>query len=268
MSVEYIHGFTATEQHRLVEQANVLAPNVFAGLDFSGVTTLLEIGCAVGAELDILHRQWPHLELTGLDRSASHLAAAGKLLATGIEGPRAALVRGDAYLMPFAEESFDCVITIWMLEHTTDPVRVIRNALRLLRPKGRLICTEVDNATFGFEPRSEVIAHWWDWFNDYQRSAGGDPFVGRKLEEIARRAGCRDLRVERVYAIDSKRDATRRRVLLDYLEELLLSGAENMIKEEFADERDAARVKSEFARLRDNEAVDFRYYATRLTCRP
>jgi ubiquinone/menaquinone biosynthesis C-methylase UbiE len=133
MSVEYIHGFTATEQHRLVEQANVLAPNVFAGLGFSGITTLLEIGCAVGAELDILHRQWPHLELTGLDPSASHLAAARKLLATGIEGPRAALVRGDAYLMPFVEEIFDCVITIWMLEHVTDPVRVIRNALCLLR---------------------------------------------------------------------------------------------------------------------------------------
>jgi hypothetical protein len=32
--------------------------------------------------------------------------------------------------------------------------------------------------------------------------------------------------------------------------------------------RDATRVKNEFARLRDNEAVDFRYYATRLTCRP
>ncbi|MEJ2325764.1 MAG: hypothetical protein P8Y25_02625 [Chromatiaceae bacterium] len=36
MAQDYIHGYSREEQRRLIEQADVLAPNVFAGLDLAG----------------------------------------------------------------------------------------------------------------------------------------------------------------------------------------------------------------------------------------
>ncbi len=268
MSDDYIHGFTRWEQRRLMEQAEILAPSVFAGLDFSNVSTLLEIGCAVGAELSVLRQRWPHLQLTGLDRSAPHLAAARDLLGHEIKRRTVTLVLGDGYALPFSAHKFDCVTTIWMLEHVADPRRIICNARRVLKPDGTLICIEVDNDTFRFDPVSDVIADWWYRFNSYQESAGGDPFIGKKLKDIAEQAGCRHIQAERAHVIDSRREPQRRGVLLEYLANLLLSGADSMIKGGFADESDAARLRAEFDRLRSDDAVDFRYYATRLTCQP
>ena len=121
MTRGYIHGFSPTEQARLMAQAELLAPSVLGGLALDPARDLLEIGCGVGAELKLIGRRWPHLRLTGLDLSETHLgAAAVHLVAT--PGPvGAALVRGDAYRLPFAERSFDRVLTIWMLEHVPDP---------------------------------------------------------------------------------------------------------------------------------------------------
>ena len=47
----YIHGFSSSEQARLIRQATVLEREVFRGLDFSDAVSLLEVGCGVGAEL-------------------------------------------------------------------------------------------------------------------------------------------------------------------------------------------------------------------------
>jgi trans-aconitate methyltransferase len=52
-----------------------LAPNLFAGLEFSGACKLLEIGCGVGAELKIISERWPGLVLTGLDHNRFSLRA-------------------------------------------------------------------------------------------------------------------------------------------------------------------------------------------------
>ncbi len=80
MTTPYIHGFSNDEQSRLVEQANVLAPNVFSDIDFSHAREALEIGCGVGAELKIMCERWPRLRLIGLDWSETHLIAAKDVL--------------------------------------------------------------------------------------------------------------------------------------------------------------------------------------------
>lgn len=267
MAEAYIHGFSKQEQIRLLEQARVLAPRVFEGADLSSVGDLLEIGCGVGAELDILAKRWPGLCLIGLDRSAAHLTAAQRFFSHSTSG-KVRLVQGDAFSLPFADRSFDRVITIWMLEHVKNAAPILREALRVTRPTGQIVCTEVDNATFAFDPPNRAIEGWWQRFNLYQQAAGGDPFVGRKLAEVAQEIGAGEIEARTLPIIDSVLDAARRPVLLDYLRALLLSGADNMIADGYANDTERSELTEAFKKLREDPEVSFRYYAVRLTCSP
>ena len=264
----YIHGFSPQEQRRLVAQARVLAPNVFAGLALPDEGRLLEVGCGVGAELKLMAQQRPRLQLVGLDLSPTHLLAAKQHLAPEIRAGRAGILRGDALRLPLENGSFDRVVSIWMLEHVSDPAPVMAEALRVLRPDGMLICTEVDNGTFAFEPEQPAIREWWSRFNRCQVLNGGDPFVGRRLEQVARGLGCGAIRTEVLPIISSRREPARRRVLLGYLRELLLSGREDLYRRGLADDGLIARLKDEFARVQRDSDVHFRYHAVRLSCRP
>jgi ubiquinone/menaquinone biosynthesis C-methylase UbiE len=268
VSSDYIHGYSRAEQHRLAEQTAVLAPNLFRGWDLAGCHSLLELGCGVGAELAHIRGLWPGIALTGIDLSEGHLGAARALFAERAVCADIGLVRGDAYALPFADGTFDAAITVWMLEHVANPRRVLGEALRVLSPHGRLICTEVDNDSFGFAPEVPAIRDWWDRFNRCQRQAGGDPWVGRRLADIARSLGARDIATETLPIVSSQFEPPRRAVLLDYLEDLLLSGAELLTAAGEADRRRIAALRGGFAQAREDTEIEFRYYAVRLTCRP
>lgn len=51
----------------------------------------------------------------------------------------ASFALGDAHQLPFADSSFDVILSTWMFSHLPVPLNVIREAQRLLRPGGWLI---------------------------------------------------------------------------------------------------------------------------------
>ena len=76
----YLHGFTHEEQDRLYHQARFLEHRVHEGLPFRRSRRMLEIGCGVGAQTDILLRRFPDLHITGVDASGTNLERASKHL--------------------------------------------------------------------------------------------------------------------------------------------------------------------------------------------
>jgi ubiquinone/menaquinone biosynthesis C-methylase UbiE len=259
---DYIHGFGRVEEQRLRDQAATLAPVVFSGVRLPERGALLEIGCGVGAELDLIGRRFPRISLFGVDLSDSHIDAAARHLAG-----RARLVQANGAVLPFADASFDVAMTIWLLEHVPRPERVISEALRVLVPGGRLILTEVDNATFRFWPEQPAIRVWWDRFCEQQQRAGADPRVGRSLPALVEAAGGRELRIEDLPVVSSVRERQRRGELIDYVRQLLLSGRPMLERGGVIDASALAALERDFERVRRDSSIQFEYHAVRLSCR-
>jgi len=58
-----------------------------------------------------------------------------------------AAICGDGYQIPFADGSFSVVLLIAMLEHTSEPWRVLAEARRVLKPGGRTIIVVPNDVT-------------------------------------------------------------------------------------------------------------------------
>jgi SAM-dependent methyltransferase len=54
---------------------------------------------------------------------------------------------GDGYQIPFVDGSFSTVLLIAMLEHTSEPWRVLKEARRVLKPGGRAIMVVPNDVT-------------------------------------------------------------------------------------------------------------------------
>lgn len=226
----YLHGFTPEEQDRLRRQARFLEYKVHDRLPLRRARQLLEVGCGVGAQTEILLRHFPELHVTGIDASEANLGQARDYLASlGWADGRYALEPGDALKLHFGPDSFDAAFLCWVLEHVGDPQRVLAEVRRVLRPGSPVIVSEVQNASLFVEPYSPNTLAYWMAFNDRQLELGGDPFVGAKLGNLLLATGYRDITTKvRTFHLDN-RHAPERAEFLAYWTELLLSGSQELL---------------------------------------
>ena len=227
----YVHGFTSEEQERLSRQARYLEHHVHENLPLRRVRKLIEVGCGVGAQTEILLRRWPDLHVTGVDASGPNLERARANLSSRewLAG-RWELSQQDAARMSFAADTFDGAFVCWLLEHVADAAQILAEVRRVLRPGSPVVITEVQNASFFIDPYSPHTLAYWMAFNDHQLELGGDPFVGAKLGNLLLTGGFRDIET-RVHTIHlDNRAPGEREEFLAYWSELLLSGAEGLLE--------------------------------------
>jgi len=226
----YLHGFSPTEQARLVRQARLAESTVFHDVDYTGVRRLLEVGSGVGAQTEILLRRFPDLHATCVDLSAAQIATARASLAEKpwLDG-RYTVQQADATDLPFEPRSFDAAFLCWVLEHVPAPARVLSEVRRVLAPGSVVYATEVMNASFLLDPYSPHTWRYWMAFNDFQIDNGGDPFVGAKLGNLLLAGGFRDVTTQvKTFHFDN-REPARRKTMIAFWEELLLSAAEQLV---------------------------------------
>jgi len=226
----YIHGFSEAEQQRLLKQARFIEDKIYTGLDLPNTGQVLEVGCGVGAQSEILLRRFPNIRLTGIDMNPHQLSAASSHLATVPWAKnRYQLQQMDAGAMSYPAQQFDAAFLCWVLEHVPSPAQVLAEVKRVLKPGGVISITEVMNASFFLAPEAPNLVQYWQAFNDYQRESAGDPFVGAKLGNLLLALGYENIHTElQGWHLDNRHPGQRREMIA-YWTELLLSAADQLI---------------------------------------
>lgn len=99
------------------------------------------------------------------------------------------LVLGDAHQLNFDDDAFDLVYTRYVLEHVADPLQVVREMRRVLRPGGRIAVQENDVGLLRLDPACPHFERVWNAFITYQAQMGGDALIGRRLYHLLHAAG-------------------------------------------------------------------------------
>jgi SAM-dependent methyltransferase len=101
------------------------------------VTSLLDVGCNVGAWLQDCAGRYPSARLAGVEINEAALEMARKNI------PTADLRHAGAENLPFPDQSFEYVTCVEVLEHLPQALRgpAFREMRRVLKPAGRLLLT-------------------------------------------------------------------------------------------------------------------------------
>jgi SAM-dependent methyltransferase len=155
---------------------------------------VLEVGCGTGHWLRSLGSGG--IRVMGLDASAQMLAYAKT------QAPGARLAQGSAERLPWTNESFDRVFCINAFHHFHDKVAFLAEAMRVLRPGGRMM-------TVGLDPHAGVDRWYiYEYFDsvleidrrrypasgqirEWMRAAGFVDCVTREIQHLPVRLGAR-----------------------------------------------------------------------------
>lgn len=143
---------------------------------------ILDVACGTGRFLRALHASIPGARLYGLDLSPNYLKRAHEVL-SGVPG--VSLVQENAEAMPFRDESYDAVTSVFLFHELPSDARrnVMREMYRVLKPGGTAVI--VDSAQL---EESSEISEFLDNFQaiyhePYYKGYLKDP-LGPAMEEV------------------------------------------------------------------------------------
>jgi ubiquinone/menaquinone biosynthesis C-methylase UbiE len=154
---------------------HVLLPWALQGENLSG--DVLEIGSGSGAMAGELLERFPDVRLTATDYDDSMVEAARDRLREF--GDRVEVQQADAAQLPFPDETFDVVVSFIMLHHVIDWEKAIAEAVRVLRPGGRLLGFDLlDSPSMHWLHRAERSPHRLMRWDELRREIQELPLLG------------------------------------------------------------------------------------------
>ncbi|KAJ6601182.1 UbiE family methyltransferase [Mycena vulgaris] len=150
---------------------------------------ILDVGCGPGTITADLARLVPAGHVTGIDHSASDVLQKAREAgaAQGIANITYAL--GDVLALGFPDNSFDIVHAHQVLQHVADPVRALREMVRVAKPGGIVAVRDTDFSAMAWYPESEGLTLWRKTHQLVARANGGEPDAGRRLLSWVLQAG-------------------------------------------------------------------------------
>lgn len=115
----------------------LIASRTFQRLSSQQTPTIVDLGSADGATMAVLHQQLKARQSTGIEYSQELIDSAGRM-PDGCRLLRGDVTRADPLLKGGGA---DLVTALAILEHLSEPLLVLQQARRVLKPGGLLIAT-------------------------------------------------------------------------------------------------------------------------------
>lgn len=160
----------------------------------------LDVGCGPGyLACELAREVGPAGGIVGVDASPEMLAAArARVEREGLAG-RVRLRQGDAVELGEPAEAFDFVVAVQVYLYVRDVERALAEAVRVLRPGGRLVVvdTDWDSCVWETGDRARHARIMAARLADY-----ADPYLARRLPRLIAAAGLRLVRAEVIPLLD------------------------------------------------------------------
>ena len=157
-------------------------PYLRAGMD------VLDCGCGPGTITAGLAQAASPGKVTGIDLEESQLDHAREN-AAGLGLTNVAFASGGVHDLPYQDNLFDAVFSHAMLEHMHDPLAVLAEMRRVLKPGGLAAIRCIDLGATLIAPADAAVTKAYEIWLKFRRHCGGDPFMGRRLRALLREAG-------------------------------------------------------------------------------
>jgi SAM-dependent methyltransferase len=192
----YLHGTSLDEQRRLAKLNELINANSLREMALIPGESVLDVGSGLGQLTRDIARQ-VGAKVVGIERSEEQIRECLRFAVQAGETNLAEFRQGDAAAPPLAADewgTFDVAHTRFVLEHVRDPLAVVRQMFRALRPGGRIILEDDGHDIFRIWPQSPGFDQLWkNYIRTYDR-VGNDPLIGHRLVALLHEAGAIPMR--------------------------------------------------------------------------
>lgn len=110
-----------------------------------GARSVLEVGCGEGYGASTLARSFSHVHCVDIGRDVLERAK------SSTSATNVAFSHYDGVRLPFADRSFDGLVSFQVIEHVADPVAFVRELARVLKPGASAVLT-TPSRTYRLDP--------------------------------------------------------------------------------------------------------------------
>jgi SAM-dependent methyltransferase len=239
----YVHGSGPEEQQRLGLMNDLLNRACLRELALRGGERVLDVGCGLARFARELASAHEGVRVVGVERDERQIEGSRVFAHERVE-----VRRGDAYELPLAERewgSFDVAWGRFVLEHVSDPARVVAQMVRAVKPGGRVVLCDDDHDLLRLDPPAPEFERLWNAYQQTYAAHGNDPWIGRRLPRLLHGAGARPERATWIF-FGSCAGAREWRVVLDNCRGILVGAREAI--ERFSGSAEFDRGLAEFDR--------------------
>lgn len=194
-------GTLPSEQDRLLRLNKTLNPGCLARLRLEGGEKILDVGSGLGVFARDMARTSAS-QVVCVERDARQIERCHELAGDQRESALLDVREGDARELPLTDAewgTFDVVHARFVLEHVSDPQRVVESMVAAVRPGGRVILADEDHDMTRLWPSLPVFNELWRSFIQAFRSVGNDPFIGRRLPAMLALGGLLPTRTDGLF---------------------------------------------------------------------